>query len=230
MIGRENQSYADARFVPPHHTLLGPLLDNFERFLNKPGELPLVVQLALAHYQFEAIHPFMDGNGRIGRLLISLMLCARDRLPEPLLYLSAYLERHNDKYRDHLLWVSQQGTWNDWIAFFADGVEEQSRDAILRAERLLDLQQLYRDRMQRASQSSGVLRVVDQLFAAPFLTVNGVASLLDVTHRAATQNVEKLIQQDILKETEPGRKTRRVYYAPEILNLLNANSMTETSP
>lgn len=227
MIGRQGQGFADARFVPPHHTSLDPLLADFERFLNEPGDLPLVVQLALAHYQFEAIHPFMDGNGRIGRLLITLMLCERNCLPQPLLYLSAYLERHNQLYRDHLLQVSQKATWVDWIEFFAVGVTEQSRDAILRARRMLDLQQIYRDRMQLASQSSGVLRLVDHLFAAPFLTIPGVARLLDVTHRSATLNVEKLIQQDILKETEPAKKTRRVFYAPEILNLLNVDSMSE---
>jgi Fic family protein len=227
MIGRQGQGFADARFVPPHHTLLDPLLADFERFLNEPGDLPLVVQLALAHYQFEAIHPFMDGNGRIGRLLMTLMLCERNCLPQPLLYLSAYLERHNQPYRDHLLQISQKATWAEWIEFFAVGVTEQSRDAILRARRMLDLQQIYRDRMQQASQSSGVLRLVDHLFAAPFLTIPGVARLLDVTHRSATLNVEKLIQQDILKETEPAKKTRRVFYAPEILNLLNVDSMSE---
>ena len=220
MIGRPGQKFDDARFVPPHHTLLMPLLHDFEKFLNAPGELPLVVQLAMAHYQFEAIHPFMDGNGRIGRLLITLMLCERGHLPQPLLYLSAYFEAHNDEYRDHLLRISQRAAWAEWIAFFAEGVAEQSRDAVRRARRLLDLQQVYRKKIQQASQSSSLLILVDQLFASPYITIPGAGRLLEMTHRAAAQNVEKLVAQKILQELQPARKTRRVYFAPQILELL----------
>jgi Fic family protein len=223
LIGRKGQTFADARFVPPAHTALEPVLRDFERFLNTPGEIPVVVQLALMHYQFEAIHPFMDGNGRVGRLLVTLMLCERGGLSQPLLYLSAYLERHDQAYKDHLLAVSQRGAWEDWIAFFARGVAEQAADAVRRAWQLLDLRQRYRERMQQASQSSGVLRLVDELFAAPFVTMPGVARLLEVTHRAAKLNVEKLIDASILKEVEPPRKTKRVYFAPEILAMLNAD-------
>jgi len=118
LIARPGQSPDEARFVPPLHTELLPLLTDFEKFLNEPGDMPLVVQLASAHYQFEAIHPFTDGNGRIGRLLITLMLCERKCLPQPMLYLSAYFERHDAEYRDHLLSVSQRASWEDWIAFF----------------------------------------------------------------------------------------------------------------
>lgn len=222
LIARPGQSWSEARFVPPHHQELKSLMDDFEQFLNSAGELPVVVQLALAHYQFEAIHPFMDGNGRIGRLLITLMLCERGCLPHPLLYLSAYLERHDGAYRDHLLDISRRGAWHEWIDFFAAGIAEQARDVILRASRLLDLQQTYRARMQEVSQSTAVLRLVDQLFAAPFLTITGAARFLEMTHRAATQNVERLIDQGILRETDPPRKTRRVFFAPEVLELLNA--------
>ena len=130
MIGRQNQAYHQARFVPPMHTALAPLLREFEKFLNAPGELPVIVQLALAHYQFEAIHPFMDGNGRVGRLLITLMLCERGTLPQPLLYLSAFFEHHEQEYKDRMLEVSRRGAWNDWITFFARGVTEQARDAV----------------------------------------------------------------------------------------------------
>lgn len=225
MIGRPGQGYEQARFVPPHHTLLKGVLHDFELFLHASRELPLVVQLALIHYQFEAIHPFMDGNGRMGRLLITLLLCERGVLTEPLLYLSAYFEKHNDAYRDHLLAISQRAAWEEWIAFFALGVAEQSQDAVRRARLLLELQQQYRERMQKASQSSSVLKLVDHLFTSPFVTITGVAGLLDVTHRAATKNVEKLAEQQILQVTDPSRKTRRVYYAREIVELLNRPSM-----
>lgn len=220
MIGRSGQSFAAARFVPPPHTMLDAVLQEFERFLNDPGELPLVAQLALAHYQFEAIHPFMDGNGRVGRLLISLMLAERGALPQPLLYLSAYFEKHGREYRDHLLAVSQRGEWLAWIDFFADGVAEQAADALLRARQLLTLQQSYRERVE----SARLLRLVDHLFTAPFITIPGVAKLLHLSHQAATQNVEKLVAQKILKNTDPKRKKNRVYYAPEILTLLEAEA------
>jgi Fic family protein len=228
LIGRPGQTFADARFVPPAHTALDALLRDFEQFLNAPGDLPIVVQMALAHYQFETIHPFMDGNGRVGRLLITLMLCERGCLPHPLLYLSAYFERHGRDYRDHLLQISQTGAWNAWLAFFAAGIAEQARDVILRASRLLDLQQTYRDRLQQISQSSTILRLVDQLFAAPFMTIPGAARFLGITHRAATLNFDKLIAQRILRETEPPRKTRRVFFAPEILALLEAEQAPST--
>src|SRR5262249_52366397 len=143
---------------------------------------------------------------------------------------SAYLERHDREYKDHLLAVSQRGSWENWIAFFARGIAEQARDAIRRAERLLDLRQSYRERMQEASQSSAVLRLVDELFAAPFVTMPGLARLLGLPHRAAKLNVEKLIAASILREAEPPRKTRRVYFAPEILALLSVDTAPESPP
>jgi Fic family protein len=150
------------------------------------------------------------------------MLCERGSLPQPLLYLSTYLERHDRAYRDHLLRISQAGAWNDWIGFFAQGVAEQARDAVLRATRMLELQQAYRARVQQVSQSTALLRLVDQLFAAPFITIVGAALLLEQTHRAASQNVMKLLEQGILRDAAPGRKRRRVYVAAEILELLEA--------
>lgn len=224
LIGRRGQSFDSARFVPPHFTALEPLLRDFERFLNEPGEVPLIVQLAAVHYQFECIHPFMDGNGRVGRLLIMLMLCERGYLPHPLLYLSAYLEQHDQEYKDHLLEVSRRGAWLEWIGFFARGIKEQADDAVRRARNLLELWKDYRRKMQKASQSSAVLRLVDELFASPFVTVTGIAKLLDITYRGAKLNVEKLVEADILKEVTPERKIGRVYYAPAILEQLNADT------
>lgn len=223
-IGRSHQTYEEARFVPPHPSQLDPLLNAFERFLNDPGDLPIVVQLALAHYQFEAIHPFADGNGRVGRLLITLMLCERKILPQPLLYLSAYLERHDEEYRDHLLRISQRGTWTEWIRFFADGITEQGRDAAARARHLLELQQSYRERLHRISHSSRILQLIDLLFARPFITIAQVAEGVGLTTKAAAANIDKLVDLKILQSTAPERRWNRVFYAPEILRLLDAES------
>lgn len=230
-IGKQHQSIADARLVPPPQTELDRLLGDFERFLHLPGDLPVIVQLALMHYQFEAIHPFNDGNGRIGRLLITLMLCERGLLPQPLLYLSAFFEKNRNEYYDGLLEVSRRAAWAEWIAFFARGIAEQSHDAIRRTRGLLDLWQTYRQLMQRKAQSAKVLQLVDQLFASPFITIPGAARLLGVTYRAAQLNVEKLIEATVLNELSPKRKTNRVFFAPEILALLQAESAPiEASP
>ena len=225
LIGNQGQTFEAARFVPPSHEQLPALMADFEKFLNSPGELPIVVQLALAHYQFEAIHPFMDGNGRIGRLLLTLMLCERGCLPQPLLYLSAYLERNDEEYKDHLLNISRRGSWTDWIRFFAIGVEEQALDAANRARRLLALQQTYRDRLQQAGVSATHLRAAELLLQSPYLTISTIQKQLAVTHRTASLSVEKLVEHGILQPTDPNRKSGRVFMAPEVLALLNAESV-----
>jgi Fic family protein len=221
MLGRPGQSWDDARFTPPMHTALDPLLRDFERFLNDSGGLPVVVQVAVAHYQFETIHPFMDGNGRLGRLLTTLMLCERRVLPQPLLYLSAFLERHSQEYKDAMLEVSRRAAWGEWVRFFARGVAEQARDAVDRATRLLDLWQAYRVSVRKASQSSAALRLVDELFAAPFLTISGAAKVLGVTFAAAQNNMKKLEDLGVVREIT-GQKRHRIYQAREVLALLDA--------
>jgi Fic family protein len=220
MIGRQEQSPVDARFVPPLHTELTRLLGDFERFLNVPGELPVVVQLAFAHYQFETIHPFTDGNGRVGRLLITLMLCERGCLPQPLLYLSAYFERHDQEYKDRMLEVSHRGAWAEWVQFFARGVAEQAHDATQRAIRLLDLWQDYRRKVGEIARSAAALRLVDELFATPFLTITRAAELLGITFPAAQNNIERLVEAGLLREIT-GKQRNRIYLADEVLASLD---------
>jgi Fic family protein len=222
-IAKKGQSFHDARFVPPQHTQIEELLKEFEKFLNRQDDLPLIARLALAHYQFEAIHPFMDGNGRIGRLLMTLMLHESGALARPVLYLSAYLEKHDAEYRDHLLSISQRGTWNEWISFLAEGIREQSLDAVLRSRKLLELHTVYRARMQKNSQSSAILEIVDHLFESPFVTIPGIAKKLEMTQTAVTKQFEKLMEQNILVETYPERRRSRVYHAPEVIELLEAD-------
>src|SRR5436309_5025335 len=170
-IGPPGCTLADAAFVPPPVAEMTQALRDFEKYLHEPPVLPPLVRLALIHYQFEAIHPFLDGNGRIGRLLITLLLCAEGLLPQPLLYLSAYFERHRLEYYRLLLAVSQSGGWSEWICFFLRGVAEQSNDAIRRSDRLLQLMQDYRERLQSARTSALLLQLVDRLFMTPATTV-----------------------------------------------------------
>ena len=223
-IGQLGQNVEVARFVPPPVPEMTVALNELEIYLSKPNALPLLVQLALIHYQFETIHPFLDGNGRIGRLLIALLLCERGCLPEPLLYLSGYFERNRVAYMDHLLRVSQRGEWLAWVKFFLRGVAEQSADAIKRANKLCYLWDSYRDKMQSARASALSLKLVDALFAWPVISVKLAHERLGVTHRSAQKNVEKLVAQGILREAT-GRQRNRVYLAPQIIEIIESEKL-----
>ena len=135
-IGPPGCTLTDARFVPPPVPEMQESLHALETFLHASPTLPPLMRLGLIHYQFEAIHPFLDGNGRVGRLLITLLLCAWDLLSEPLLYLSAYFDAHRQDYYDLLLRVSQHGAWEDWLTFFLRGIATQAQDSVARAGRL----------------------------------------------------------------------------------------------
>jgi Fic family protein len=220
LIGRAGQTYETARFVPPCHTALAPLLDDLVRFLREGRGLPVLAQLALAHYQFETIHPFNDGHGRVGRLLLTLMLCERGVLPEPLLSLSAFFEANRGEYYDGLLDVSRRGAWNDWLTYFAYGVAVQARDAATRARRLIALRQSYLHRAAEAVRAKAALRLVDELFASPFLTLRRATEVTGVAPKSAQNTIEKLVAAGLLREIT-GKLRNRVYCADEILKLLD---------
>jgi len=146
-------------------------LDAFEKFLHAQSHLPALVRLALIHYQFEAIHPFLDGNGRVGRLLITLLLQTEKLLDQPLLYLSAFFERNRDEYYERLLAVSRRGAWSEWVDYFLRAVHEQAVDAVDRANTLLALRDEYGRRMTVARQSTLLLAMIDRLFQSPAVTL-----------------------------------------------------------
>lgn len=218
-IGPPGASLTDAIFVPPPVPEMKKCLDAWEKYLHSKNDLPDLVQLALIHYQFEAIHPFIDGNGRVGRLIISLLLCEREILPTPLLYLSSFFERHRSDYYQFLLEVSKRGAWEGWIRFFLRGVATESRDAVERARKLQALQAEYRTAIQKARSSALLTRLVDRLFESPAITVSQAAKALEVTFVAAQRNVDKLVQGGILEEVT-GRERNRLYVAKKILKLL----------
>lgn len=220
-IGKPGQTILQARFVPPTVAEMHRALSDLEKYIHSQDETPFLVKLALIHYQFEAIHPFEDGNGRIGRLLIPLLLCERGDLPLPLLYISPYFERNRDAYVDLMLGVSQTGAWTEWTNYFLRGIAEQARDATRRARKLLDLWSRYRDRLQAARSSALLLRLVDHLFQTPALTISFARDLLKVTYPPAKRSVEKLIQSGILRDAG-GRRYNRVFVAHEILELIQA--------
>lgn len=206
----------DATYIPPPANEIPPLLGDLEHFIHEEKRLPPLVRFALTHYQFEAIHPFYDGNGRIGRLLVSLLLCAEGLLPQPLLYLSAYFERNRADYYRNLREVSTEGRWSQWLTYFLEGVREQSYAAIATANRLAALRSEYHERLH-APRATGLLhKLVDALFVSPAITIPRAARLLGVTFRSAQQNVERLLSAGILREIT-GQKRNRIFISDEIV-------------
>ena len=206
----------DAVFVPPPPEEMGVALSDLERFLHEK-EMPLLVQLAIAHYQFEVIHPFLDGNGRIGRLLIPLMLVLRGVLSQPLLYVSAYFEQHRSEYYDHLLLTSQRGDLMPWVSFFLTAVATQARDSEERTVRLVELQHEVRSTLLSEGRPNSVVRLADQLFATPVVTAARVAELLDVGRPTAHAAIDALVERGDLVEVT-GRERGRVYQASKIID------------
>ncbi len=209
----------DATHVPPPVEEMRACLDAFERFLHTKYDIPPLVQLALLHYQFEAVHPFIDGNGRVGRLIIVILLCLWDLLPQPLLYLSAYFEANRQQYYDMLMSVSQQGTWREWVLFFLEGVESQACDAIRRSHRIQDLRREYQTRFQTTQSSARLLQVIDLLFGAPILSVNQVKEAVGVSFPSANRYIKQLEDAGIIHEIT-GQSRNRLYRAEEILSTI----------
>ena len=200
---------------------MGAALDAFEKYLHQPSDLPPLVRLALVHYQFEAIHPFLDGNGRVGRLLITVMLCEEGLLDQPLLYLSAFFERRKAEYYRHLLAVSQRGEFEAWIGYVLEGVTTEARDVIRRADRLYALREEYRVRL-KSKRASSLWALVDLLFEKPAVTATTVMKRLDVTHRSAMQALTKLEALGVVSQPL-ARKRNRIFLAHDIQRVLVAD-------
>jgi Fic family protein len=207
----------EARFVPPPVSEMTRCLEELEQYMSSPDDdLPLLVRSALIHYQFETIHPFRDGNGRVGRLLIPLLLCSYDKLEAPALYLSPHLERRRSEYTDLMLNVSRTGDFRAWVCFFLEAVEGSALESITRTEALLKLREDYHGRL-RSARSSGLLaKLVDALFERPSIHIAAAAQLLEITYASASANVKKLVDAGILIEVT-GRKRGQLFVAREIL-------------
>jgi Fic family protein len=215
-----SRSFADAKFVPPPPAFVPPLLDNLESYLNqKDGQFPRLVRFALTHYQFETIHPFLDGNGRVGRLLITLLLCEQGQLTKPLVYVSGFFERRRSEYYERLLRVSTHGEWVPWIEFFLEAVATQARDAVERADRLLDLQAEMKAAVQEKKASSLLPVMIDALFQNPYVTAQRVQQTCDCSTQTAWNLIRKLEKKNILREiTQRGRN--KVYEARRVTDLI----------
>ena len=218
-IGPAGSTLDTAPYVPPPPTEMHEALDALEKYLHASSPLPALIRLGLFHVQFEMIHPFLDGNGRVGRLLLVLLLCAWEMLPQPLLYLGAHFEKHRQEYYERLLVVSQRGEWEPWLIFFLTGVAEQAQDACERIRCLTDLREKYRAQVQRERTSARLLQVVDLLFDQPVWNIPWVASRMEITYSMAQRYTEQLESAGILQEIS-GQARNRVYRATEILATL----------
>jgi Fic family protein len=218
--GPRSERIEDARFVPPPVPNMKDGLDQLERYLHDATcPDPTLVRLALIHYQFETLHPFRDGNGRVGRLLIPLLMCSWGRLDAPILYVSAFFERHRESYMDLLLRVSTKGDWIAWIDFFLRGIKQSAEEATVQAIALLDLRQQYHRRFQASRASASLLRLIDRLFQSPSITIHQASDLLEMTHQGAANNVHRLEEAGILREMT-GQKRNQVFVADEIIRFM----------
>jgi Fic family protein len=216
-IGAPGSTLANATYVPPPPNELSECLDAFEKFLHDRA-LPPLVQISLLHSQFEAIHPFLDGNGRVGRLLITLFLIERSVLPSPLLYLSAFFEATRQDYYDRLLGVTERGEWENWLEYFLNGVARQSEDALDRASRINAL--LDRWRRQTAGSRSPVTgQMVELLAENPFWSIKRAAARLEVAYTTAERAIERLEAASVLRPVSRARRDR-VFCARALLRIL----------
>lgn len=213
---RQVQVGAGGRFIPPPAHQLQDCLSAFERSLTEPSTIDPLIWAFMVHYQFETIHPFYDGNGRIGRLLLSLQIYQSLKLSNPWLYLSAYFERHKDEYIDGLFRVSTHNDWNRWILFCLQGATEQARDAISRSERLVALREKYRQKVAASGASARLATIIDCLFERPLVTILQLKSLTNVTYPTAKSDAGRLVRLGVLRPGPAG--LRPAYFsAPEIM-------------
>lgn len=217
-IGPAGCTLATATFVPPPHHEVAQALSGLERFLHDPDTLPPLIKIALAHVQFETIHPFLDGNGRVGRLLITFLLTECGVLHKPVLYLSHYFKQHRQAYYEHLQAVREHGDWESWLAFFLRGVIDVAGEAAGTARRILQLREQHRatitGHLGRAAGNGH--RVLESLFDRPIVSVANVQQLTGTTFAAANTLVSRLVQHGVLQEMTGYARNRRFRYAPYI--------------
>lgn len=218
-IGHPGSTLESATIVPPPVGEMHQALDALEKFIHAHSDIPQLVRAGLIHYQFEAIHPFLDGNGRVGRLLVILLLIEWGLISQPLLYLSAFFEAHRLDYYDRLLAVSQRSEWENWLIFFLKGVSNQSLDVITRIERLGQLRATYQEQLRAERAAGRLLQTLDVLFERPILNIHQLEAALGVPYRTAQRYVERLEELGILSEVT-GHARNRLYRADEILKAL----------
>jgi len=224
VIGAPGRALDEARFVPPPHgDQLRAGVESMLGWINDPPHVPTVVQAALAHYQFETLHPYSDGNGRLGRLLVIVHLLRGALIREPLLVVSPWFEQRRAQYQDALLRLSFSGEWDAWIAFFAEGVAASAAESQIKVERLVGLQEDLRSRVQGAGKRGLAERLAADLVGRPYVTPPAVATRYDVSKQGAHKAIKTLVDLEILHEA--GRRSHgnaRLYAAPEVVQVASS--------
>ncbi|CAI2719583.1 Fic family protein [Nitrospina watsonii] len=221
-IGPKGCSIRDATFVPPPINDMNSALDNLETFLHDNATYPVLIHCGLAHAQFETIHPFLDGNGRVGRLLITFLLCERGILAMPLLYLSHYLKRNKQEYYDRLMEIRNKGDWEGWLKFFLSGVKDVSIQAKETSKKILDLQRDCRQLVhQKIGNSTLAFKLIDYLFEQPFLNSKKTQESLECSSAASINLLNKFVDLGLLDELT-GAKRYRFYRFSKYVDLFRA--------
>jgi Fic family protein len=215
-VGATGSTIETARFVPPPPEELPGLLADWERFAHEDIDLASLIQNALLHYQFETLHPFLDGNGRLGRLLVVFWLVERGRLSAPLLYVSSYLERDRDRYYESLQTIRQAGDPIPWIELFLEAVKTQATDAVTRAQRIVQLRERYRSAAAAIPSSNG-MALVDLVCEYPIVSSRAVEDRLGVTRPTALKLLRQLEAVGVLTEADHGPRGQRRYVATELV-------------
>ncbi len=229
-IGDSNANLSNAAFIPPAPHDMQTALAELEDFLYDSSPMPPLIKSALIHAQFETIHPFLDGNGRVGRLLITFLLVQNEILRKPLLYPSLYFKQHRQAYYDRLQAVRDTGNWEDWVKFFLRAIAEASKDAYMRILKVLSLRENHRDLVQRTvgSRSGRVLNVLEWLYENPYSSIGDVSEAHNIGYDTASSYVSELVKLGILREMT-GKRRDRFYQYEDYMKILRAESM-DSSP
>jgi Fic family protein len=220
-IGRdEKDRITDALYVPPPPDRIHDLLQDWELFVNEDNELPILIKIVLAHYQFEAIHPFEDGNGRVGRLINSLMLQREGLLVKPILSLSAYLAAYRQGYYTGLRGITYNADWFSWLKYFLKAVRQSATDAIVRSQKIIELRDFFLNRVKEKTRGKAV-ELVDFMFRKPVFTQADALEHFNVSQQAMAGYFRLYVKLELIEDTT-GKYNNRIYQVPELLKLLEA--------
>jgi len=217
-IGPAGVTLSEASFVPPPPHELPRLLGNLEKYINEDNSTPILIKLGIIHAQFETLHPFLDGNGRMGRLLVTFCLCERDVLKKPVLYISHYLKRNRATYYEKLQSIRDEGRWEDWIKFFLRGVSEVSNEATETARQIVQLREKHREAIVAdfGKGAANALRFLETLYVRPIFTVSTASDYLEISNQAANSLTEKLTQKGFVREVTGNKRNRVFRYDPYV--------------
>ncbi len=218
-IGPAGSTPSTAPYVPPPVDEMNIALDSLEKFIHSGSNIPILVQIGLIHYQFEAIHPFLDGNGRIGRLMTVLLLCEWGMLKQPLLNLSVFFEQNRQEYYDRLLAVSQKGDWENWLTFFLSGIRQKSKEGVARIDRLHDIRRRLEFIAITDRNPERMAKVIDFLFTRPILSIRQAETGLGFPYTVTADYFNKLVQAGVIRELT-GNTRNRIFQADEILRAI----------